>query len=568
MPNEALANDLPALPNVVLSEPDYRAFSDALNASARGRAFLNEYARRNRHANTEILLGAIDRMEGLVRSYTATSEADRIRQELRALLAALEAAKPAVDASSSALKAARLAALIAFVQHRIESIVGGRPILPAEVAALVMADDVLDVTRARIAVVPCDEEPELPIPAPANMDTPPIALVMTETAAAAPPPVHEPETRSEPEIAPTEPIAVAPEPAQAEPAPTRPTAAVMPMVDFIAPAPLRAMTIPPVIAEATPTESEATVSPPPCGEESGVGVVVEPQSLVSITATPLPSPPPTEGRSPPSSTGYGGRESAGFAALADIVLPKPEIVVSFTPLAPPAAPVPAEVAQPETIKPAPSEAVDEPPYETEAIMMIAPEMEMVTAIAVPVTTNEAVAESVIVETVVEAVTLVETVAAPAAMIDAPFEAEAAINAALEASMEAVPAPAAAEERATWVTPTLTVVSEAVSIETIMSATMVDDVALEAAAQALLASGVLAAETAEAPPPVAETPVAPEAFAVLLPEPVMPEATAEPILIAEVLAVAAVPQTPEAQPPEDPLALLMALSQEERIALFS
>ena len=168
MPNEALANDVPALPDVVLSEPDYRAFCDALDASARGRAFLDEYARRNRHANTELLLGAIDRMEAMVRGYAATSEADRIRQELRALLAALEAARPAVDGSSAALKAARLAALIAFVQHRIESIVGGGPVLPAEVAALVMPDEVVDVARAHLAVVPRNEEPELPIPAPAK----------------------------------------------------------------------------------------------------------------------------------------------------------------------------------------------------------------------------------------------------------------------------------------------------------------------------------------------------------------------------------------------------------------
>src|SRR4051812_8988642 len=31
-------------------------------------------------------------------------------------------------------------------------------------------------------------------------------------------------------------------------------------------------------------------------------------------ATPLPTPPPTKGRSRPSSTGYGGREPAAFAA--------------------------------------------------------------------------------------------------------------------------------------------------------------------------------------------------------------------------------------------------------------
>ncbi len=94
MANEVLADDvLASLPNAALSELEYRAFCTVLEASARGRGFLAEYTRRNRHANTELLLMALDRLEGLVRSQAATSEADRIRQELRALLAAMRGAK-------------------------------------------------------------------------------------------------------------------------------------------------------------------------------------------------------------------------------------------------------------------------------------------------------------------------------------------------------------------------------------------------------------------------------------------------------------------------------------------
>ena len=43
-------------------EADYHAFCTALSESARGRAFLAEYARRNRNADTRPLLNAIERL--------------------------------------------------------------------------------------------------------------------------------------------------------------------------------------------------------------------------------------------------------------------------------------------------------------------------------------------------------------------------------------------------------------------------------------------------------------------------------------------------------------------------
>ena len=185
MANEVLANEVIApLPEVALSEPDYRAFCTALEASARGRAFLAEYARRNRHADTATVLAALDRLEALVRSQSASSDADRIKQELRALLAAMRGAQPAIDASAAAIKAAKLAALIGFVRHRIESIVApASSVLPPEVAALVWMDEELadapaaDAARSHLAVVPRADEPELPIPAPAAGPPPAIALV-------------------------------------------------------------------------------------------------------------------------------------------------------------------------------------------------------------------------------------------------------------------------------------------------------------------------------------------------------------------------------------------------------
>ena len=46
-------------PDKVPSEAEYQAFCAALGASARGRAFLAEYARRNRHADTKVVLAAL-----------------------------------------------------------------------------------------------------------------------------------------------------------------------------------------------------------------------------------------------------------------------------------------------------------------------------------------------------------------------------------------------------------------------------------------------------------------------------------------------------------------------------
>jgi len=289
MPNELLANEVLApLPEVALSEPDYRAFCAALEASARGRAFLAEYAKRNRHANTEVLLAAIERLEAMVREQTASSAADRIRQELRALLAALQTAQPAIDATVGALKSAKLGAMIGFVQHRIESIVANTPSpLPAEVAALMMPDETPQDTaqgsaheRSHLFVVPASEQPELPIPAPTAM-TPAIALVAAPVQAAEPVP-EEPQ-----------PIALAiaaPEPAITElpaPALSRPTAAVIPEVNLFDPAPVKAVApAPAAVVEVAEEPQAAPLAAAPTAVPLAIAAVVE--TLV-VQAAPAPA---------------------------------------------------------------------------------------------------------------------------------------------------------------------------------------------------------------------------------------------------------------------------------------
>jgi hypothetical protein len=156
MQNDPLARTS-AQPEIV--EADYQAFCSALSANTRGRAFLAEYARRNRHADTETVLAALDRLQTQVRSQIAAPQADRIRQELRALLAAMRTTRPEIDDSPAAIRAAKQAALLGFVEHRIEAIVAP------------------ERERSVLAVVPLPEQPELPIPAPAPVAAAPIALV-------------------------------------------------------------------------------------------------------------------------------------------------------------------------------------------------------------------------------------------------------------------------------------------------------------------------------------------------------------------------------------------------------
>ncbi len=156
MANETLALLNQTRPDRV-AEDDYRSFCAALGASARGRAFLNEYARRNRHADTEVVLEALARLERTARRQDSAPEAERIRQDLRALLDTLRSARPQVDSSPGAIKAATLAALIDFVQARIEAL--------------------LTPARTGPSQVPELEQPELPIPQPSSMAPSPIALV-------------------------------------------------------------------------------------------------------------------------------------------------------------------------------------------------------------------------------------------------------------------------------------------------------------------------------------------------------------------------------------------------------
>ncbi|HET9413496.1 MAG TPA: hypothetical protein VFO74_05160 [Pseudolabrys sp.] len=209
-------------------EADYHAFCTALSESARGRAFLAEYARRNRNADTRPLLSAIERLQISLAADPAAPAEVLIKQKLRALLDDIATAQNEIEASVMAIRTAKLADLIARVEHRLVEIMTPAMSDPAPRAPLPPPEEPAEEARARLAVVPPSDQPELPIPSPAVAQPPPIALVrkepaMEEVAFAEPQPAV---PVTEPKAAPPAAAPIPPAPLKA-PMPTDPLAAIM-----------------------------------------------------------------------------------------------------------------------------------------------------------------------------------------------------------------------------------------------------------------------------------------------------------------------------------------------------
>jgi hypothetical protein len=192
-----MANDSNApakLPGDTAAERDFKSFYAALTASARGKAFLDEYARRNRHADTQVLLGALDRLEALVRADGAALT--RLRDELHMILIAIRLTRPEIEAGNPQAKATKLAKLLDLLEQRIAAMADGKtagaappddifaqaqpePVAPEKAPAAVAKSEPAPPEPARVplSVVPRPDEPELPIPTPAGAAPPAIALV-------------------------------------------------------------------------------------------------------------------------------------------------------------------------------------------------------------------------------------------------------------------------------------------------------------------------------------------------------------------------------------------------------
>ena len=168
MPNETLA--LAIKPSAAPNEDDFLTLCAALSESGRGRAFLAEYARRNRNADTEVLLAAIGRIEARLRA--DASAVQRLRDDLRMLLIAIRLARPEIDATDPATQPAKLTKLtklLDLLERRIDAM--------AEVKPADATPDEPEPARPQLAVVPPPDEPELPIPSPASFELRPISLV-------------------------------------------------------------------------------------------------------------------------------------------------------------------------------------------------------------------------------------------------------------------------------------------------------------------------------------------------------------------------------------------------------
>ncbi|MGB9367784.1 MAG: hypothetical protein WCE79_17405 [Xanthobacteraceae bacterium] len=81
-----------------ISEADYEAIEAAVMETARGRWFLAEYARRNRSADTTMLLKALDRIEAVIRGEQSVESVDRIRFDLVEMSKAIARTKTEIAA--------------------------------------------------------------------------------------------------------------------------------------------------------------------------------------------------------------------------------------------------------------------------------------------------------------------------------------------------------------------------------------------------------------------------------------------------------------------------------------
>ncbi len=188
MPNEPLA--LAIRPPDAPDEDEFLTLCAALSQSARGRAFLAEHARRSRHADNEVLLAAIGRIEA--RLQADASGAQRLRDDLRMLVTAIRLARPEIDAAGPAARATKLAKLLDLFERRIDAMAAAGLAAPSVegTAGLRLTPAVPESARAQLFVLSMPDEPELPTLPPSSFEAPPapppapIVVANIETAAA------------------------------------------------------------------------------------------------------------------------------------------------------------------------------------------------------------------------------------------------------------------------------------------------------------------------------------------------------------------------------------------------
>lgn len=77
---------------------DYDLIESAVMETERGRWFLSEYARRNRNADTQVLLGAIEKLEKVVTGERVAQDVDRLRLDLKEMATTIARTKTEISA--------------------------------------------------------------------------------------------------------------------------------------------------------------------------------------------------------------------------------------------------------------------------------------------------------------------------------------------------------------------------------------------------------------------------------------------------------------------------------------
>jgi len=147
---------------------DYDALCAALGATARGRAFLDEHARRARQKDTALALQALSRLEEQLRNRDSAGEATaRFHGELRALHSAIVSARTNFTRFEGMLaKRETVMALFDMLELRISEMLAETPAEPEPLAA--NENDLLAAaeTQATLSAVHAALVMEEPLPTP------------------------------------------------------------------------------------------------------------------------------------------------------------------------------------------------------------------------------------------------------------------------------------------------------------------------------------------------------------------------------------------------------------------
>lgn len=114
--------------HVTFDSSEYDAIEAAVMETARGRWFLREYARRNRNADTALVLEAVDRLKETVLAERTAQAMVRIRADLQDMASAIGRTKqdfrtPVPDQASAEQRIRRIVETLRFLEGRINAMV-------------------------------------------------------------------------------------------------------------------------------------------------------------------------------------------------------------------------------------------------------------------------------------------------------------------------------------------------------------------------------------------------------------------------------------------------------------